>query len=282
MEDVTLSFFRYPGGKSKLSHMILPRIASVLESDQSLEYREPFFGGGSIGLKMLDLSDNQLWINDYDFGIHCVWNSVINKPDDLKNLIMGFTPSVDEFYRMKSVLLTNDRHHLTDDEKVEYGFYKIAIHQTSYSGLGTKSGGPLGGKEQKSKYDIACRWSPEYMCKKIDMYHKKFARKTLRESTCTCSDFSRLILDTDAKAFIYLDPPYYVKGNELYQCGFDEEDHIRLAHHLRETQHKWLLSYDHCEEIEKLYSWANVEYVSKVNYSINTSRNKQELLISNF
>ena len=44
---------------------------------------------------------------------------------------------------------------------VDIGFKKLAIHQISYSGLGTMSGGPLGGAGQKSQYKIDCRWSPD-------------------------------------------------------------------------------------------------------------------------
>ena len=48
-----------------------------------------------------------------------------------------------------------------------FGFMKIAVHQLSYSGLGLRSGGPLGGRSQASPYKIDCRWSPEYIYKKM-------------------------------------------------------------------------------------------------------------------
>ncbi len=279
-----MGFFRYPGGKNKLSTLILPKIQEVFNNNDEInEYREPFFGGGSIGLKTLDFNIDKFWINDYDCGIASIWYSVINRPEELKKLVMYFKPSVEAFYHIKNVLMNNLSRDLTDDEKVLHGFYKIAIHQTSYSGLGTKSGGPLGGKKQKSIYDIACRWSPEYICKKIDFYNKLFSKNILRHSTCTCFDYSALILDDKERSFLYLDPPYYVKGNDLYQFGFSNDQHYRLANLLKRTHHLWLLSYDFCDEIENMYKrWANIEYLNDVNYSINTSRGKQELLISNF
>jgi site-specific DNA-adenine methylase len=46
------SFFRYPGGKSKLRAQIVDCL-STQAYESGLEYREPFFGGGSIGLKLL-------------------------------------------------------------------------------------------------------------------------------------------------------------------------------------------------------------------------------------
>ena len=266
-----MGFFRYPGGKSKLAKFILPKIEAVLSSD--IEYREPFFGGGSIGLSVLDLYVDRTWINDYDYGIHCLWHSVINFPHELIELVNNFDPTVESFYMIKDKLNSNNLLSISEDDKVVFGFYKLAIHQISYSGLGTKSGGPLGGKEQKSKYNISCRWSPKYISEKIYFYHNVFLKKTIRHSTCSCFDFSALITDDSEKSFLYLDPPYYVKGNELYQFSFSMDDHKRLRDLLVATKHLWLLSYDFCEEVEDLYKdIAHIEYISSVNYSINTSR----------
>lgn len=275
-----MGFFRYPGGKNKLSKIILPRIQEVFSKNNEIkEYREPFFGGGSIGLKVFDFTVDNFWINDYDYGIYAIWQSILYDAENLKHLLNTFEPSVEEFYRIKELLINTNYNDLLEEERTLYGFYKIVIHQISYSGLGTKSGGPLGGKNQKSKYNISCRWSPEYMCKKIDFYHKLLYKNTL----CTCLDFSNLILEDKNKSFIYLDPPYYIKGNELYQFNFSIDDHNRLANLLYNTKHLWLLSYDFCKDVEELYNgWANIEYISDINYSINTSRNKPELLISNF
>jgi DNA adenine methylase len=94
----------------------------------------------------------------------------------------------------------------------------------------------------------------------------------------TTAEFKETILDTSEKALLYLDPPYYTKGNDLYQCAFTLDDHIRLALALRDTKHKWLLSYDDCPEVRALYKWATIEPLS-VKYSITTARTKSELLI---
>lgn len=85
------SFFRYPGGKSKLRNQIAKRLAEQAGHD-GLEYREPFFGGGSIGLKLLSENTNitKLWINDKDIGIACLWTSVIRYRDEFQN---GFAAS---------------------------------------------------------------------------------------------------------------------------------------------------------------------------------------------
>jgi hypothetical protein len=70
------------------------------------------------------------------------------------------------------------------------------------------------------------------------------------------------------------DPPYYVKGGDLYQHGFTVADHERLAVALKETKHAWVLSYDDCFEVRRLYDWACVEPL-EVSYSITATKDKE-------
>jgi DNA adenine methylase len=180
---------------------------------------------------------------------------------------MEYRPKVEDFYEFRNDLL-NDRGD---------AFKKLVIHQISYSGLGTKSGGPLGGKKQKSKYKIDCRWSAEYICKEIDMSHRLLNKF---ETKLSSQDFSVLLQDTDSSMLIYLDPPYYVKGNELYSVQFSEDDHERLADMLKEVKCKWVLSYDKNDRVLELYKWARIEEIF-VNYTITGSNIKKEVIITN-
>jgi DNA adenine methylase len=281
-----MSFFRYPGGKSKLRDVIVRKLLAV---PGCTEYREPFFGGGCVGIKVL--SDcpwfSSVHINDRDPGIYCLWATLLDNPRLLVDRINRFTPSVDQFDLFKHELTTccpdtNDVNCIAD-----YGFMKLAIHQLSYSGLGTKSGGPLGGREQKSRYHIGCRWSPRSMISKINAIHSILSG---RDVVCSNADFASVIDAPGDRVLMYLDPPYFVKGNDLYQHGFTESDHQRLARSLKETEHGWVLSYDDCEFIRDLYSWADIQNTKEVSYSITAtldsqtgsraSRTKSELLIS--
>jgi DNA adenine methylase len=76
------SFFRYPGGKSKLRGEITAILNRLIDGED-VQYREPFFGGGSIGLNMVSTHGiRKLWMNDKDVGISCLWTSAIRHPDD--------------------------------------------------------------------------------------------------------------------------------------------------------------------------------------------------------
>ena len=281
-------FFRYPGGKAKLRHAILNRLVK-LSRHRDMQYREPFFGGGSVGLQLI--LDNpeikRVWLNDLDVGVAALWTSILRYPDQFKKLIMDFRPSVGDFHKFRDRLLKITKPPKGRDSIVRTGFEKLAIHQISYSGLGTKSGGPLGGDSQRSRYKIVCRWSPKSICQQVDSLHLQLKDLDIHGNRCTALDFADIIEDESQPALLYLDPPYYEKGSSLYQYGFNVRDHQRLAQALRRTKHSWLLSYDDCPEVRELYGWAVLSPVI-VTYGLTGSlhngerqaRTKPELLIS--
>ena len=268
-----MSFFRYPGGKSKVREEISKHL-NIYSQKVDLEYREPFFGGGSVGLNFISDKPNwkNMWINDKDIGVASLWTALIQYPEELKQMVQEFVPSIERFDKYKSYLTNIFLTCKSKSEIVECGFKKLAIHQTSYSGLGTKSGGPLGGRDQK-KYKIDCRWSPDYICKKIDKIHKQFETIQFKNECCTNVDFAYLI-KSKKESLLYLDPPYYLKGNDLYQCSFSEMDHKRLACQLEYCNHPWILSYDDCTQIRNLYHWAVIDEIS-VNYTITGTKDKE-------
>jgi len=258
---------RYPGGKSKLARPILERLNTNHVID---EYREPFFGGGAIGLRVMATSNANCWFNDLDPTVYALWHAVAHHPIELKQAVRDFKPSVDEFRRIKSDFLTE----APDPARtiVRVACDKLALQCMSFSGLGVKSHGPRGGWAQRDS-GIASHWSAESICSRIDYISPHFARARV-----TNLDFE-LMLSDDGRGSIYPDPPYCGAGPELYQHSFSPADHLRLRNLLRYTGHNWLLSYDDCPAVRELYSFASIEEV-EVTYSVSKSRRTRELLIS--
>ncbi len=278
------NLFRYPGSKFKFRDKIVGILSELLRTTPNLEYREPFFGSGSVGVELLRVNNgmfsdlNKIWINDLDIGISSLWTSLLKHPEKLKEKVVSYTPMVEDFYKYRSKLLNMN----FSDSIVDIGFMKLVVHQISYSGLGTMSGSPLGGKEQESEYKIDCRWSPNHIVGTIDKIIDLFREYEVSFDMCTSVDYTNLIVGAHMKephnVLLYLDPPYFVNGSDLYQHSFSRNDHNELAYLLQNTECRWLLSYDDCPEIRELYKWAKIETLD-VNYSIKGSRYKQELLI---
>ena len=276
--------FRYPGGKKKLTSQISNRIIRYYNDNDcwnTLEYVEPFAGSLSIGLTLLNYKIiKNICINDKDPGISALWTSVISYPKYLCEFISSFSPSIDAFYNYKKYF--ENIENISKEEKkalfVEIAFRKLALHQMSYSGLGVKAGGPIGGRTQSSNYKIDCRWNAKLLKRNIHKYFNILSQTNIRYNKCSSYGWSKIIKDCK-NSFIYLDPPYYNKGSELYQFSFSEYNHRKLSETLKKIKFPWLLSYDHSEEIKKLYSWAKSVEIDNT-CTINGPNKKIELLIT--
>jgi DNA adenine methylase len=280
-----LGLLRYPGGKHKIRNRILaPMLAYCAK--QEADYREPFFGGGSIGLDVLAAAPiRQAWLNDADVALIALWRAVQSHPQELCERILDFQPSTDAFHRFRQELrqlsLRPVQAEIPSHDGLAIGFCKLALHQISYSGLGTMADGPLGGNGQKSIYHIGSRWNPQSLCRKVQRYHALLAGKG-KAVRFSSEDFAALFREPGRKTLFYCDPPYYQAGHRLYQYHFTEADHERLARVLQKTVQPWLCSYDDCEPIRALYRFASVRTVT-VQYNVIRGRGTRragELLIA--
>lgn len=266
-----ISLIRYPGSKAKLVGQIckfLPHAVrfELLAATKPTEYREPFFGAGAIGFEVLSvlMPECSIWLNDIDPGMVALWRTVRNDPKSLVRRCNSFKPSAKWFYEFKE----SDGDTSIDESKA--AFRKLALHRMSFSGMGAMAGGPIGGRDQdNAKYDVACRWNAENIKLQVGRAHRLLMRfASLR---ITCLDWSRLTADATPETFIYLDPPYYEKGPQLYKYSMDDAAHARLADRLMSLNCRWLLSYDDHPRVRELYAGCEFREL-KVTYTTATSR----------
>lgn len=276
------SILRYPGSKAKLAPMIrqyMPEwmIGSVFEPPANAWFIEPFFGSGAAGLQLLEHvhSSISVWINDIDYAMYAVWHSVMHETRKLVEYVRDFEPTKESFYEMKASDGTSTGCIARD------AFCKIALHRMSVSGFGAMAGGPIGGKSQNGAYTVGCRWTPASIEQAI--YNAKETLRRFLEVRITNLHFRDVLADATPASLVYLDPPYYVKGGQLYAHNMSRDEHVELAGLLRDTKSDWRLSYDDCPEVRELYSWAEfceleIRYTNAVT---NKKRPKnRELLIS--
>lgn len=98
-------------------------------------------------------------------------------------------------------------------------------------------------------------------------------------------DFEKIFASYDhSGAFFYCDPPYSTgTGYDVTSC--ENFDHKRLFNCLKQLKGRWLLSYDDCDMIRKMYSKYEIIPVSRQkginNYSVK-NREYKEVLIRNY
>jgi DNA adenine methylase len=272
---------RYPGGKSKLLKVINSRLQQmVADVGPDAEFREPFLGSGAVALAVLSQNPrvSRAWINDRDPGMAVLWQTVIHNPTSLKVFVeilpeaMRLFPENDYYKSDTEVLRSiSELQHVRRHPTGLVAAMKLAVHQMSFSGLGTRAGGAVS--------NCLCRYNVDLLNAKIESFNEILSPVKLRHDTCTCFDFEEMF-DSGA-AFFYFDPPYVKAGPQLYQVAFTQADHERLVKRLRGENRPWLLSYDDHPLVHRLYGgWCSIEQV-EVGCTINGCKRKKELLITN-
>ena len=112
--------------------------------------------------------------------------------------------------------------------------------------------------------------------------------EALHGTRITERDFEEVIAAPGQDVFIFLDPPYYT-ATKLYgrNGSLHAFDHERLAALLQTTPHRFLITYDDCEEVRNFYHWARVREW-QLQYGMNNcnvenlSKVGSELFISNY
>lgn len=240
-EGQYLSPLRYPGGKRRLAPFVGALISA--QTPRPLVYVEPFTGGGAVALSLLTQEYvDEIVLNDLDRGVAAFWRCVLEHKADLLDLIRTTTPSLDEWHRQRAVVQAN----LSDD--LALGFATFFLNRVNRSGIvGAR---PIGGMEQTGKWKIDARWDAESLARRVSRIGRYRSRITVLQEDGI--ELTRRYLG-DSAVFIYADPPYLNKAENLYLNGLAWEDHERLASYLCKGRN-WLLTYDCDERIpEQLY-----------------------------
>jgi DNA adenine methylase len=256
--------FRYAGGKYYAIKLLRP-FWKCIDHD---EYREPMVGGGAVFFAKKKVKYN--WLNDIDPDLMTTYK-VMADPTLRKMLCEMLSKEKATEERHKEVLAMNPK------SELEIAFKYYYLNRTSFSG---KMKHPAWGYRPKRSLP------PERWHERIIPCGRKLEGVKL-----TCLDFSEVIsAPAQGKTvLLYLDPPYYhAKQESHYRYPFSQEDHLRLARQLKDTEFYFFLTYDDCPEVRGLYEWAYI-YPVKFVYRIDNSRHRGgrrkkgfELVITNY
>lgn len=251
---------RYPGGKTQLYHFV----HRILECNNLLgeTYVEPFAGGAGLGLKLLLENEvKKIIINDFDFAIYSIWYCILNYTDDFCNKIEQTSVSLNEWDRQKSIYNSKTKN------VFDMGFSAFYLNRTNRSGV--IKGGMIGGRDQAGKYKIDARFNKKALQDKIRRIASK--RDKIVLTNMDASEFiSSGFLNHYYKTFINFDPPYVIKGSQLYKNSYTEGDHRSLAQLISKCSRKWMVTYDICPLTEELYGRFRTAKIN-INYSVGNS-----------
>lgn len=238
---------RYPGGKGKLASYVKRIIAQNQLLDG--EYVEPFAGGSAIALELLfHQYVSRIHINDVSRPVYSFWRCVLDQTEGLCRLIRDTPLTVEAWDAQKAVFQRQK-----DASTLDLGFAMFFLNRTNRSGI--LNAGIIGGRDQTGPYKIDARYNANELIHRIESIAKLRSKITL-----TGMDAERFLRrgaqQWPANTLIYSDPPYYVKGRDLYYDFYVHDDHVNIATVMQTAikHQRWIVSYDDVPEIRDLYS----------------------------
>ena len=238
-------------------------------------YAEPYAGGAGAALTLLFSEHVQkLILNDADFSIYAFWHSVLDRTDELLKLITDTPLTTDEWRRQREIYVRPRAH-----SSLEVGFATFYLNRCNRSGI-IGNGGLIGGQNQAGKWKLDARFNKTELARRvlrIALYRHRISLFNL-----DAIDFLRLHIskcDVASKVFVYLDPPYYSKGSQLYLDYYEPDDHRQLADYIAcQQSFLWIMSYDDVRDIRRLYAdFRQVRFA--LGYSARSRRAGKEMLI---
>jgi DNA adenine methylase len=141
--------------------------------------------------------------------------------------------------------------------------------------------GPIGGYEQKGKWQLGVRFVREALAERILALSR--LRGRVHVSQLDALDFLKARLPrggTRSQLFVYLDPPYVNNGQRLYMNSYGARDHTALARYvLGQKRLHWLISYDDTDLVRSLYIGQQLANLP-IRYSLQKKRDARELIIA--
>jgi len=248
-----MSPLRYPGGKGMIANFI----KLILSANNLLDghYVEIYAGGAGIAWPLLfEEYVRHIHINDLNKSVHAFWSSVLDTPEDMCKLIYDTPITMEEWQRQKAIQIDTSNHSI-----LEIGFSTFFLNRTNRSGI--ISAGVIGGKKQTGKWKLDARFNRGDLITRIQRIARYSKRISLYNYDAT--DFIvNLLPSLPSKTLVYLDPPYYVKGQGLYENHYEHKDHVQIADlvstHIKQP---WVVSYDATPEIMLMYGkFRNIQY----------------------
>lgn len=252
---------RYPGGKTKLTEYV----KALFRHNRLMggHYVEPYAGGASVALELvIQEFVETAHINDLDRSVWAFWYSVLNDADRLCGMIENVEVNMETWETQREVQSRKDIANV-----LELGFSTFFLNRTNRSGI--LRAGVIGGKQQNGNFKIDARFNKDELISRVQLIGEHSDRIELYQRDAV--ELLEIVVPTlPDRTLVYLDPPYYVKGGDLYEHHYQHEDHAAVAAAALAVRQHVMVSYDDVSEIRDLYS--RLQYVS---YSLSyTAQNR--------
>ncbi len=258
---------RFPGGKSRA----LERIAALIPPFS--EYREPMAGGGSVFFRIRQLfPDRAFWINDLNYELYCFWRTAQSDVSALAAAVRQIKETAVDGRKLFYELVER----YGEGSEFERAVRFFVLNRITFSG--TVDSGGYSKQAFHGRFTLSSIRALEE------------ASRALQGVRITHRDYAELVNAPGEDVFLFLDPPYFsATQSRLYGRRGDlhlQFDHERFAQVIQSCPHRWLITYDDCPEVRRLFQDAcmmewELQYGMN-NYKQPGAKPGRELFIANY
>ncbi|MGQ9487307.1 MAG: DNA adenine methylase [Armatimonadota bacterium] len=258
---------RFPGGKSRA----VERIIALLPPFR--EFREPMVGGGSVFFRIRQMyPDRSYWINDLNYELYCFWKMAQSNAAALAKAARQIKENTTDGRKLFYSLLEQ----YGTGSEFERALRFFILNRITFSG--TVDSGGYSEQAFRARFTLSSIRALEKVS------------EVLQGVRITNLDYAEVIHAPGEDVFLFLDPPYYsVARSRLYGRRGElhvQFDHERFARSVQSCPHRWLITYDDCPEVRRLFRGAYmVEWKLQYgmnNYKQTNARAGKELFIANY
>lgn len=240
------------------------------------QYFEPYAGGAGAALSLLERNVvSEIFINDADPRVFSFWRAVLNDSRRFVDKILSIPLSITEWRNQRSICIGE-----TEASSFDRGFAAFYMNRCNRSGV-LDGAGPIGGYQQAGAWLLSVRFNREQLAERVMVLARY--RSQIQVYGLDAIAFMKKCLPRGIgrnNVFVYLDPPYVVKGRRLYLNSYEEKDHSDVAAYMsKQRVLRWVMSYDNSDLIRGIYPKAWTSSLP-VRYSLQRKRSEQELIIA--
>lgn len=253
-----MRLFPYAGSSGKYARLI----AEIIRGEGYNAYSEPMVGSGAV---FFNLRPRRAWINDAEFLITNLYESIRSEPVEVQRILRTLPPEKDYFLELQQRILDME----PGPEMAASWYYLLIL---CYNGVVKK-------KDGRPYLTWGDRWKT--WATRLPLYCEKIgvASALLQRTKIMCADYSAVPIADVA----FFDPPW-IGSAEDYGVDFD---HARLSKYLVLYGGKWILTINDHELAREYYApisaW-NMDLAPeyKVAPVIHGRGKRRELLLTNF
>ncbi len=197
---------------------------------------------------------------------------MIDEPERFRKRILEVDLTTDEWINQRRIF-QNANGALSFD----IGFATFFLNRTNHSGV--LNAGMIGGHAQRSSYKLDARFNREELAARVKRIARNSSKITLLNLDAAALIANVQDITGKSNPLVYIDPPYFRKGRDLYYDFYKPEDHAKLRDVIMQLDLAvhWVVSYDNEPEIVALYQGhQTLEY--NLSYSVRNGRVGKEVM----